>query len=113
MRDQDGHGGGLLPSGPRALLKRLAQFWLTGLLGKRDQAIADLARHGHALGATGSDIDGHRRAGHIIEAGPPPPPVTAPIASPPSPSPPPPQHHHPLHTVPPCPVWLPRPPPRP
>src|SRR5258708_1951098 len=69
MHDQDGHGGWLLPSGPRALLKRLALFWLTYLLIKRDQAIADLARQGHTLGATGSDVDGHRRAGHIIEAG--------------------------------------------
>ena len=69
MHDQDGHGGGLLKSGPRALKKRLAQCWLTGRLSKRDQAIADLARQGHALRPSCSDVDGHRRAGYIIEAG--------------------------------------------
>src|SRR5258708_4617816 len=88
MRDQDGHGGGLLPSGPRALLKRLAQFWLTGLLGKRDQAIADLARHGHALWATGSDIDWHRRARPLLQAGaPPPPPPGSSLTASPAPTP--------------------------
>src|SRR5258708_36302433 len=68
MLDQDGHGGWLLPRGPRAPLKGLAQFWLTCLRRERDQAIADLARQSHALRATGRDVDRHRWAGHIIQA---------------------------------------------
>src|SRR5260221_1162001 len=101
MHDQDGHGGWLLPSGPRALLKRLALFWLTYLLIKRDQAIADLARQGHTLGATGSDVDGHRRAGHIIEAGPLPPVVKPPPGDPLAPPHLPQQHQPPFPSRPP------------
>jgi hypothetical protein len=41
------------------------QFWLTYLLRKRDQAIADFARQDHALRAAGSDVDGHRLKYHI------------------------------------------------
>jgi hypothetical protein len=51
MHDQDRHGGRILPGRSRTLLKRLALFWLAYLLAKRDQAIADLARQGQALGA--------------------------------------------------------------
>src|SRR5260221_7952352 len=53
MLDQSGHGRGILPSLSRSLLKRLAQLWLTGQPSKRDQAVADLARQRHALGAGG------------------------------------------------------------
>src|SRR5260370_27074192 len=58
MHDQDGHRGRTLPSRSRTLLKRLPQCWLACQLGKRDQAIADLARERHALGATGRNVDG-------------------------------------------------------
>jgi hypothetical protein len=44
MLGQCGHGRWILPCRSRALLKRVAQFRLTGVPSKRDEAVADLGR---------------------------------------------------------------------